>query len=255
MPVDESRMTTWSKRVWDSVGWDWVPVDPIVLDAMRMVPPGKALRRYQEQLARARARAKAAPAPHRELTEAEQIASGQRAFVRDAIGSLRTGGHIETEQREEGQYARRRSQVAPSERCPHCGRLDDTVKPGSPDGARSEGLESGDQGDFDFSDRQGVVIAWPVAERPDYESEDLRAAVEEDDEGKDRPAEPGYPELVKAISELVAVVESQGKRIDKTMAVAQSAAAKARAVDLRTRYGPQSTRQPARDRKRTRGGQ
>lgn len=248
MPLDESRLAPWTKLLWDRSSWEWQPVEPVVADAMRLVPPGKALRRYQDRSAAARERAGAKKADYRELSEAEQIASGQRAFARDGLSSLRTNGHLETEDGPEGQYFRRRSQVGPADRCPHCGRPGAEVKPGSPPGARPD-ESRGPAGDG----RPGVVVPFERERSREADSEQLREALEE----RDRDSEPTMQEVLLAVSELVTVVESMGKRIDATMQVARSAQSAAEAAKTESRAAKQQaqmTAMAARNRQRTRGG-
>lgn len=254
MPADDVRMAEHTARLLEMVSWDWQPLAPLVEKAAAVIPPGKALRRYQRNRAQhEKSRSGEGPvkAP---LSETEQIASGRKSLMTDALGTLRKQ-LVETEDRPDGRWVRRRSQVPPSERCPHCGRPGAEDESRTSAGARSEGLEgledraADDQGDFDFPPRPGVVLPF---ERPvDYEAEDLRSAVEDADE--QRPG-PTLEDVLAAVSELVTIVESQGKRIDTVMNVAQSAKNAARQADLRVRYGGGRTPTP-RERKRTRGGQ
>lgn len=242
MPADDPRMAEHTAKLLSQMTWDWQPLEPMLDTAARVIPPGKALRRYQRnrtQHEKSRTGEGPTKAP---LSESEQIASGAKSLMTDALGTLRNK-FVEVERREDGRWARRKSQVAPADRCPHCGRHgveDESMASG---GARSEGLEP--DGTAPEDDSSGVVVQLNRHHEP-------QAA-----EGKDEPEEAeavGHrdsltgEDVLRAVSELVSLVEAQGRRLDEVMRVAEAAKNQAKMTAMRVN-AQQSTR------RRTRSGQ
>jgi hypothetical protein len=247
-------MAEHTTRLLDQVAWDWQPLEPMIEHAALVIPPGKALRRYQRVRAAGEAKRTGEGPAKAPLTEAEQIKSGARSLVSDSVGTLRHK-FIEVEQRGGVRWVRRKSQVAPGDRCPHCGRPgleDESGPPGGPPTEDSGGSGGGGAG--------GGAVVVKFERRPFWPNDDgggeaLREAVEEV-QGKDRPASepepgPGKPEptladAISGIAQLLDVVESQGRRIDAAMKVAQSAKHQAQATAMAVGQKKQ--------RSRTRGG-
>jgi hypothetical protein len=119
----ETRMADYTRRLLEQVTWDWQQLDPMITEAMKVVPPGKAIRRYQSNKAGNKPPSGEGP-PKAPLSEAEQIVSGQRSIVNDALGTLKSGGYVEVDPGP--RLVRRKSQVAEDVICDHCGRAPQT---------------------------------------------------------------------------------------------------------------------------------
>lgn len=81
-------------RILERATDDWQPLEPVIREAMSLVAPGKALRRYKENFARVSAR-KTTSVTFPEKSDSEKIASGARALVQQSVKSCLNGGHIE----------------------------------------------------------------------------------------------------------------------------------------------------------------
>lgn len=113
--------TEQTSRLWDEITCEWEPVDPKLAAVAVFIPPGKALRRYQQ--VRDKALRHKPPlgtgSPRRQLTDTEQIASGGRTIVNDALNGIKKTGRIELKT-EDGDRWVRRTGEQPCGECSLC---------------------------------------------------------------------------------------------------------------------------------------
>lgn len=79
-----------------AIPWTWVAVEPLIDEAIHMVPPGEAHRKYvdrysQDQIRKGRVVVESSMLP----TESQRIRSGARTIVSDRLKSLNEVGEIE----------------------------------------------------------------------------------------------------------------------------------------------------------------
>lgn len=115
---DAGRTDDLGQRVLDKVTWEWQRVEDLIRDLIPAVPPGKALRTYQNGAKRHKG---VKPAK----SEDEQIASGARQLLNARLGSHRDSGRITVETRDGERWVkfneRRIAGFQPGDACPTCG--------------------------------------------------------------------------------------------------------------------------------------
>jgi hypothetical protein len=89
------------------LNFDWVTTDKMYADLYTKIMPGKAVRHYNDQYDRAaKNRSGAAPVKGR-LSQNEQISSGARSILRDALWSAVQAGTVERKKVDDVTYIRR----------------------------------------------------------------------------------------------------------------------------------------------------
>lgn len=91
MPVKAALYTI---RILERATYEWQPIEPVFQEAMTLVAPGKALRRYaaiRERMLLKNISSVRRPEP----SDSGKIASGARSLVTDAWASAKNAGHIE----------------------------------------------------------------------------------------------------------------------------------------------------------------
>jgi hypothetical protein len=118
-----------SQRFLDCMTWDWQPLSAVLAETVKVIPPGKALRKYQQSKA-ASDRTRSGAGPTRPpLSEDEQIASGARSIARDRYNSFKQSGRIEIRVADGEEQVRFRSAVGAGEHCPTCGHVEQQTAP------------------------------------------------------------------------------------------------------------------------------
>lgn len=127
-----SRASMHTARLLEKAKGEWQEIEPLVAELIALIPPGKAIRKYEHALSRAREKNTTGvmKAP---LTDGEKVASGARAIVRDSINSQRSYGRIETKTEDGIEYYRRRfEEIQPGGQCPTCGHSKESADPTQP---------------------------------------------------------------------------------------------------------------------------
>jgi len=108
-------------RLLAAVSLEWVDAEELMEPLMATVAPGKALRQYQNQRSRNKG-----TGTRPQLTEDEQIASGQRHIVNERIASQVASRRLEIERDSDGKrrvrLRERRELVSTGECCQTCNR-------------------------------------------------------------------------------------------------------------------------------------
>lgn len=107
-----ARPDPYIERLLEKVTEKWQPLEPLLVEAIPLVPPGKAMRRYEK-------RGKSTGI--RPLTEEEKRISGARSLVTDAI-NIRRKSRLEVETMDGQRQIRWKPLVPTNGRCPTCGR-------------------------------------------------------------------------------------------------------------------------------------
>jgi hypothetical protein len=94
-----TKSEPWAQAVYDAITWHWQPLAAILEVAEKLVPPGRALRKYDQQIEQARGKY---PEPrsdrarsNRTRTELEKIQLGQRMVIKDAWRTVRSSTRFE----------------------------------------------------------------------------------------------------------------------------------------------------------------
>lgn len=110
-----ARMSLTTKKALEMMSWSWTPYDDILEKLIRMVPPGKALRKYELRSKNTKGL--------RPLSEDEKIYSGARDIARDSIQQHVVSGRAEVEMVDgvkSIRFKERRSTLKEGEACPTC---------------------------------------------------------------------------------------------------------------------------------------
>lgn len=112
-----ARMSLTTKKALEMMSWEWTPYEDILEKLIRMVPPGKALRKYELRSKNTKG--------FRPLSEDEKIYSGARDIARDSIQQHVVSGRAEVET-VEGikaiRFKERRARLTEGAACPTCHR-------------------------------------------------------------------------------------------------------------------------------------
>lgn len=106
--------------------WEWQPREDIVQKLIPMIPPGRALRKYEDTAANAMRIHGRSKRTKPELTEQEKIYSGARSLAQASVGSLVSSGRAEVADDPSGspliRFRDRRSSAPAEGCCPACNR-------------------------------------------------------------------------------------------------------------------------------------
>lgn len=108
------QMAPLTRDVFELIGYDWAPANDIMRKARDLVPPGRAVRKHDSEVA-ARARKSGPAANPRAVSDDEKVALGGKRVIEHVFGALRKQKHIEVEWRGDVRYIRR----APFTLAPH----------------------------------------------------------------------------------------------------------------------------------------
>jgi len=110
-------MSLTTKKALDMMSWEWTAYDDILEKLIRMVPPGKALRKYELRSKNTKGM--------RQLSEDQKIYSGARDIARDSIQQHVVSGRAEVEVVngiKSIRFKERRATLTEGEACPTCHR-------------------------------------------------------------------------------------------------------------------------------------
>lgn len=123
MPPDMS--TRWeppTAKAFEMLRWEWQPLDDVVREAGKLIMSGAALRKYQSLQESRIKRNGESSVNRRQLTQAEQIASGRRNLAMASIRTHLVSGRAETTEVDGKRLIRLARQVAHDGNCAGCGR-------------------------------------------------------------------------------------------------------------------------------------